>query len=177
MLLIDTFPGALDEARALNIAVLQAEVLSEHGEEKLSGYPVDYLLAATPDEIYNGLVCTRLMPELGRQRVFQLAPPGGRLDQRRGLDRDWRGRALGNPPLDFTTLEQRFEAGLRFVIAPTGSAESGLIVLYASGALHLATTEEGEVIGDDGKVVYQAVPRTIRAAELPMTEPAPALLA
>ena len=177
VLLIDTFPGALDEARGLNIPVVQAEVLSEHGEEKLSGHPVDYLLAATPDDIYNGLVCTRLMPELGRQRVFQLAPAGGRLDQRRGLDRDWRGRMLGIPPLDFATLEQRFEAGWRFVTAPVDAGEGGLILLLASGALHLVSTEEGQSIGNDGRMIYQAPPGVIQPVELPVVEPAPALLA
>ncbi len=75
VLLVDTFPGALDPARAEGIPVLQAELLSEHGEEELAGRAADWLLAATPDDIYNGLVCTRLAPELGRERVYQVAPP------------------------------------------------------------------------------------------------------
>ena len=92
VVLIDTFPGALDQARAQHLPVLQAEILSEHGEEELEGRRVDYVFAASPDEIYNNLVCARLAPELGRERVFQLAPPSGRVDQRRGISREWRGK-------------------------------------------------------------------------------------
>jgi hypothetical protein len=133
--------------------VLQAEILSEQGQEQLHGRPVDYVLAATPDEMYNGLVCTRLAPELGRQRVFQLAPPGRRVDLQRGLDRELRGRILGDPPLDFATLEARFEAGWRFSIGTAEAAKAELIVLTASGALRLVTTEEAPRIDPDDRVV------------------------
>jgi hypothetical protein len=171
VVLIDTFPGALDEARAAGIPVLQAEILSNHGEEQLSGHAVDYLLAATPDEIYNGLVCARLMPELGRQRVFQLAPPGGRLDQRRGLNRDSRGRILGDPPIDYATLAARFAAGWRFAVGPGDGAGDPLLVLRASGALTLVTTEDGEPAEDGAPVVWQAAPA--QAADIVTAEAPP----
>jgi hypothetical protein len=116
VLLIDTFPGALDPARALDIPVLQAEILSDHGREELEGRPVDYLIAATEDDIYNGLVCTRLAPEIGRERVFQLAPAGGRHDEFRGLSRDWRGKIWGQPPMDFRHFARRFDRGWRFTM-------------------------------------------------------------
>lgn len=105
MVLADIYPGALDPARAQGLPVLQAELLSDHGEEGFAGQPVDYLIAATPNTIYNGLVCTRFGPELGRERVFQLVPPGGRLDRRRGLSRDWRGKILGSPAWDYATFD------------------------------------------------------------------------
>ena len=153
VLLIDTFPGALNPARELGVPVLQAEVLSVQGEEQLQGRPVDYLLAATPDEMYNGLVCTRLAPELGRQRVFQMAPQGRRVDLQRGLDRESRGRILGDPPIDFATLEARYEAGWRFAIGTAEDARAGLLVLNTSGALRLVTTEDGPQIEPDDRVV------------------------
>ena len=96
VLLVDIFPGALDPARERGVPVLQAELLSEHGEEELAGRAADWVLAATPDDIYNGLVCARLGPELGRERVYQVAP-SARLDQRRWVSRDWRGKVLGVP--------------------------------------------------------------------------------
>jgi hypothetical protein len=153
VLLIDTFPGALNPAREAGMPVLQAEILSEQGQEQLHGRPVDYVLAATPDEMYNGLVCTRLAPELGRQRVFQLAPPGRRVDLQRGLDRELRGRILGNPPLDFDTLQTRFDAGWRFSIGTAEAAKAELIVLNASGALRLVTTEDTPRVDPGERVV------------------------
>jgi NhaP-type Na+/H+ or K+/H+ antiporter len=158
VLLIDTFPGALDPARRFGLPVLQAEILSEHGEEQLQGRPVDYLLATTPDEMYNGLVCTKLAPELGRQRVFQLAPPGRRIDAQRGLDRELRGRILGDPPIDFDTLEERFDAGWRFAIGTAQDARGGLLVLSKSGALRLVTVEDGPNVGPDDRVVSLEAP-------------------
>ena len=153
VLLIDTFPGALDQARELDLPILQAEILSARGEEQLQGRPVDYLLAATPDEIYNSLVCTRVTPELGRQRVFQLAPAGRKIDQYRGLDRELRGRVLGDPPLDFDTLQARFEDGWRFAIGTAEDARSGLLVLSPGGALRLVTTEGGPLLDSEDRVV------------------------
>lgn len=153
VLLIDTFPGALNPARELGLPVLQAEIVSTQGQEQLHGRPVDYLLAATADEMYNGLVCTHLAPELGRQRVFQLAPPGRRVDLHRGLDRELRGRILGDPPIDFDTLEARFDAGWRFQIGTSAEARAGLLVLTESGALRLVTTEDGPGVADGDRVI------------------------
>jgi NhaP-type Na+/H+ or K+/H+ antiporter len=116
VLLIDIYPGALDPARELNLAVLQAEILSEQGSEELDGRAVDYLLAATPDDIYNGLVCARLAPELGMQHVFQLAPERASLDLRRGLSRDSRGKVLGEASWSFTMFEENYRRGWRFSI-------------------------------------------------------------
>ncbi len=146
VLLVDTFPGALDAARARGIPVLQAELLSEHGEEELAGRPADWVLAATPDDIYNGLVCTRLAPELGRERVYQAAPASG-LDGRRWVHRDWRGKVIGAPPLHEAELAARHDAGWTFVAlrlaAPT-LPENALPLLYIrrSGAIALLSSED-----------------------------------
>ncbi len=144
VLLIDTFPGALDPARRLGLPTLQAELVSDQGEEELGGRAVDYLLAATPDDIYNGLVCTRIMPELGRRRVFQVAPPGRHVDERRGVSRDLRGQVLGTQGLDFATCEARHAAGWRFGAVEAsvlGAGQVGLVIVRADGGLHLVSGE------------------------------------
>ncbi len=148
VLLVDTYPGALDEARMRSIPVLQADLVSDRGEEQLSGRPVDYLLAATPNDIYNGLVCTRLMPDLGRRRVFQLAPPGGEIDLQRGVSRDLRGQALGLPPLDHATCTSRFSQGWRCRVVDLDFLDDldanldVLILLRPGGGLLLASQED-----------------------------------
>ena len=117
VLLIDRFPGALDGARGRRIPVVQAEILSAHGEEELAGRRVDYLIAATQNDVYNSLVCAKLAPEVGRSRVFQLGSAGGDdQDEWVGTDREWRGQILGAPPLDFATARRRFKEGWRFVL-------------------------------------------------------------
>jgi NhaP-type Na+/H+ or K+/H+ antiporter len=48
------------------------EILSEHSEETLELNEISHLLAATANDAYNALVCTRFAPELGRNQVYQL---------------------------------------------------------------------------------------------------------
>ena len=90
--------------------MLQAEVLSHHGEEQIQERPIDFAIAATPDEVYNGLVCAHLAPELGRERVFQLSP--SETDAHTGIARDVRGKALGDMTLDFDAFEAAYRAAL-----------------------------------------------------------------
>jgi NhaP-type Na+/H+ or K+/H+ antiporter len=170
VMLVDIYPGALAPARARGISVLQAEILSEHGEEGFAGQAMDYLIAATPNTIYNGLVCTRLAPELGRERVFQLAPSDrGRLDRRHGLSRDWRGKVLGDPAWDYAAFERKHEQGWRFEVVEAGTAAEGgssgpghvpLIVVSANGALGFASVEDAAAVaaGPEDKVVVMAPP-------------------
>ena len=127
VLVIDTYPGALDAARALRIPVLQAEILSEHGEDELAGRRIDYLLAATPNDVYNSLVCAKLAPELGRARVFQMQPSGDDIDTWSSLGREWRGQVLGLPPLDFASARMQFRAGSRFALREVTEADVTVI--------------------------------------------------
>jgi hypothetical protein len=55
VLLVEIYPGALDPARELKVPILRAEILSEQGSGELDSRAVDYLVATTPDDIYNGL--------------------------------------------------------------------------------------------------------------------------
>lgn len=147
VLLVDTFPGALAKARAQGIPVLQAEVLSEHGEEALATRRVDYVFAATPDAVYNALVCVRLAPDLGRERVLQLPQESRRPRRRTAIGRESRGKVVGRPLIDYDTFEERYEAGWRFAViepdetAPPDAEAVELAVVDDSGALTFASVE------------------------------------
>jgi NhaP-type Na+/H+ or K+/H+ antiporter len=154
VLLVDTFPGALASARRSGIPVLQAELVSEHGEHALEDQRIDYLLSATSDDVYNSLVCTRLAPELGRGRVFQLGPDDGRLDHWAGLSRDWRGRVVGTPSLSFEGIERRFAEGWRFTAiecegdgSTTDTTGDVLMIVRRHGPMHIASEESEAVAG------------------------------
>ncbi|GBR11627.1 cation:proton antiporter [Acetobacter oeni] len=112
--LVDTAARGLVPARRAGVPVLHAEMLSEAGAESLEELPADYLIAATPDAIYNGMVCAHLAPHFGRARVYQVSPGIRRLDQYRGLSRDARGKVLGQPEWNFTLLDTLFADGWRF---------------------------------------------------------------
>ena len=114
VLLVDNSRQDLQRAEKAGVPVLRAEVLSEEGAESLEERPGDYLIAATPDAIYNGLVCAHLAPHFGRQRVYQVSPGIARLDLYRGLSRDARGKVLGEPSWNFTLLDTLIREGWKF---------------------------------------------------------------
>ena len=153
VLLIDKFPGALASARSRNVPTLQAELLSINGEEAWSEQAVDYLLAATPDQIYNSLVSIRLGPELGRARVFQLGDPEMETDEDEGISRDARGQLLGDPPVPYALFRRRQREGWRFSVRDSAAADASadgpvrLLTIDPDGTLSLVS---GESASRDG---------------------------
>jgi hypothetical protein len=143
VVLIDAYPGALDGARAAGVAVLQVELMSEHGLEALDGQAVDYLIATTQDDLYNAMVCARLAPELGRERVFQVSPGARRLDARRGMSRDARGKVLGAMSWDASLYAELYEQGYRFrmITGETGVDDMRLLCVGAGGELLVRSAE------------------------------------
>ena len=175
-LLIDSFPGALDAARADGTPVLQAELLSESGMEGLDGRAVDYLICTTPDAIYNGTVCARLAPELGRERVFQVSPGARRLNERRGLSRESRGKVLGEASWDVSLFEELYGQGFRFRLTEeaTGIDDMRVLGVHAGGEITVFSAEAAEA-GEAERVLVFAVPgkqsdqalRSLKADALP----------
>ncbi|RYY05606.1 MAG: sodium:proton antiporter, partial [Alphaproteobacteria bacterium] len=168
VVLVDTYPGALRTARDAGVPTLQVELLSRHAEEGLADHPPDHLLAATRDELYNALVCTRLAPELGRERVYQLAPSADHLlHVDTGVSRDARGKVLGDGDLDFDALAGRHEAGWGFVVAGAdedhAEGDLSLLSIGADGTLELfsADHEAREASGDTRLLVLR--PATAKA--------------
>ena len=115
VLMVDTSKHDLHQAVQSGVPVLCTEVLSEEGAENLEERPADYLITATPDSIYNGLVCAHLAHHFGKQRVYQVSPGLSRLDQYRGLSREARGKVLGEPEWSFKYLEILLHQGGEFV--------------------------------------------------------------
>ncbi|MGJ3263117.1 MAG: cation:proton antiporter [Salinarimonas sp.] len=141
VVLLDTFGGATRRARRAGLSAIQTQILSEEAEERLAESPIDYALVATKDDVYNALVCARLGPDLGRERVYQL-PAAGSLDLAHELDRDWRGKLFGRMP--FAEYERRYAEGWRFAVE------------RADRALAPETDEAGLVFVRGGKVVFES---------------------
>ncbi len=76
-------------------------------QEALEERPGDYLIAATPDAIYNGLICAISPPIWGGKRVFQISPGVSRMDFHHGLSRDAGGRLMGERH-GITVFSKRF---------------------------------------------------------------------
>ncbi|MFT8474648.1 MAG: sodium:proton antiporter [Acetobacter orientalis] len=143
VLLVDNSSLDLVRAEAAGVPVLPTEVLSEEGAESLEERPADYLLCATPDAIYNGLVCAHLTPHFGSQRVYQVSPGIARLDQYRGLSREARGKVLGEPSWNFTLLETLVKEGWRFINLTVTPENKDAILWDGSNLLAFLVLQKG----------------------------------
>lgn len=180
VLLVDTYAPALNKAARLGVPILSAELLSDAGQESLEERPADYLIAATPDAIYNGLVCARMAPDLGRQRVFQVSPGIARLDLYHGLSRDSRGKVLGEPGWNFSLIDSLYAQGWRFASHIMG-AEAGEETLLHAPAMLFMVIRKGTAIwicsaedvipveAAEGDIIIRFVPPdpATKAASLP----------
>lgn len=146
VLLVDSSVSDLRPAERAGVPVLCAEVLSEEGTENLEERPADYLISATPDAIYNGLVCAHLAPHFGGQRVYQVSPGIARLDQYRGFSREARGKVLGQPAWNFTVLEALVSQGWHFVAIEVSEDNQDYLLSESSHFLLFLVLQKGAAI-------------------------------
>ena len=116
VLVLDRSANALKAARMAGLQTLRVEVLSVLGEEVIDLRDYDYLLAATPDDAYNALVCTRFAAEFGRERVFQIAPDES--SGRHAASREWRGKIAVGEDMVHARLSDLMAGGAAFVVEP-----------------------------------------------------------
>lgn len=114
VLLADSSWSALRQARLGGLPVHYGEILSEASEESLELNQIGYLLAATGNDAYNALVCTRFGAELGRDRVFQLPLEATQEKDPRGLSLAHRGRVVFEEGVGLEELLARYYRGWGF---------------------------------------------------------------
>lgn len=159
--IVDRSWMALRLARENDIPGLAVEILSEWVEDALDTGQIDYVLAATGDDAYNALVCARFAPELGRERVYQLAMrSSGVGGGHKSPASDWRGKILGGPGFDHAEANQRLADGWRFDIRrPTEAGASIARQSEHDGDLPLLT------IRADGRVLFHSPEREVTVRE------------
>jgi CPA1 family monovalent cation:H+ antiporter len=111
VLMVDGVYRRLREARMESIPVHYGEILSKHAEETLETHHLGHLLAATPNDFYNALVCNALGPRFGRHRSVQLATSEAARKEERRLTPDQRGHVAFNDAADYDWLHQRLDEG------------------------------------------------------------------
>lgn len=111
VLMVDSAWHRLRPARLDGIPVYFGEMLSESAEERLEINNMGYLLAATENDAYNALVCTRLAPELGRSRIFQLPMMALTEEDPKSLARTLRGNIAFSEEADYQGLLRRHYQG------------------------------------------------------------------
>jgi NhaP-type Na+/H+ or K+/H+ antiporter len=114
VLVADTNWRRLRGARLEGHATFYGEVLSEKADYSLDHSAFNVLIAATPNEAYNALVCVEFAPELGRHRVFQVGAKEAGEDEAESIAFTSRGRTLTSRGRSFDALTRDWWGGWRF---------------------------------------------------------------
>ena len=110
-MLVDPSFEALRPAATEGLTTSRVEILSAVGEHMVDMRDLEYLYAATDDDAYNALVCTRFAGEMGRERVHQ-PPPAAEREQLQ-TSREWRGKYAPHASLTPRAPQRAGGAGLR----------------------------------------------------------------
>jgi NhaP-type Na+/H+ or K+/H+ antiporter len=161
VLLVDASWHRLRPARLAGIPIYFGQVVSASADETLDIGSMGYLLAATDNDAYNALVCTRFGNEFGRSRVFQIPMPASDQHETKGLIPALRGQSAFPDSAQYEEILRRYFQGWRFQktrftdayafadyrAAATAEAFANLVV-RPNGALVLGPLEEAPESGD-----------------------------
>ena len=114
VLVADTNWRRLRGARLEGHTVFYGEVLSENADHRLDHSAFAHLIAATPNDAYNALVCVEFAPELGRHRVFQIAGTEQEESDPASITFTARGRTLSTHGRSFDAVTRDWWSGWRF---------------------------------------------------------------
>lgn len=174
VLIVDSTWQHLRETRLSGIPYFYGEILSEKAEPRLELSDIGYLLAATDNDAYNTLVCSRFIGVFGREHVFQLQPTQD--DDSKQLTNTLGGHALASKEARYGELLQRYYQGWRFQKTPItdgfsaedyfsrqGEEAMPLLLLRASRALVLQ--QNGNVLKPEaGDTMIAFVSPTLQQA-------------
>ena len=128
VLIADTNWRRLRGARLDGHNTFYGEILSENADYSLDHSQFTYLIAATPNDAYNSLVCVEFAPELGRHRVFQVSNRDDDAEDE-AIAYTSRGRTLTSRGRPFDALTRDWWNGWRFRVTKL-SEEYTLEELY-----------------------------------------------
>ncbi|MEE8297586.1 MAG: sodium:proton antiporter, partial [Hyphomicrobium sp.] len=91
-LVVDASWHRLRPARLAGVNNHFGQIVSESADEILDISSMGYVLAATDNDAYNALVCTRFSSEFNRNAVFQIPMPTADEDEKKGITATLRGQ-------------------------------------------------------------------------------------
>ena len=113
-IVIDASWHRLRPARLAGIESHFGQVVSESADENLDFSSMGYVLAATDNDAYNALVCTRFSNEFNRNAVFQMPMPTADEHEKKGYTSTLRGQRAFSEDALYEVLLQRYFEGWRF---------------------------------------------------------------
>jgi NhaP-type Na+/H+ or K+/H+ antiporter len=143
----------LSAARQADIPVYYGEILAEAAAYQIDRAKFAELIAATPGNSYNALVCTDLAPEFGREHVFQIGRMKSQEMDPNDIALTLGGRTLLKSGLDHDTLIERIAQGWTF-------RKTKLTEQFDFGAYSSGLSDDAEIIfalKPDGRVSFATI--------------------
>ena len=103
----------IKEARQAGADTFFGDPLSEHAHHELELNRYGAVIAATPNDAYNALVCTDFGPELGRNNMYQIGSTRD-MPEKHALSFTIGGRQLLSPGLELHELNGKLRRGWEF---------------------------------------------------------------
>jgi len=155
----------LRAARMSGLHTHHGHILSERAEQTLEMHEISHLLAATANDAYNALVCTRFAPELGHDNVYQL--PYLADDEEVGeMSRTVRGKIIFQDGHTYDELMRRHYGGWGFsqtrltqtfgyeeFITQAGPEAIPVALVNSKKSLDLFPLRETEEVGEDDVII------------------------
>ncbi len=114
VMIADTNWRRLRTARLEGVPIYYGEVLAEAADHRLDHARFSWVLAASANDAYNALVSIEFAPEVGRNRVFQVAGADAAEGDERAIAFTARGRTLIGRDRAFDILTSDWWRGWRF---------------------------------------------------------------
>ncbi len=165
VLLIDRNRVNASAARMMGLTVQIGDALDEHLIEELNISPYARLIALTPNDELNSLICLRFTEEFGRNEVYQL-PFSLDRGAKAGVSLDHRGRFFPSDRHTYSVLDALFEQGYRVkvnkiteqfdlpkLVASYEGEVVPLFVLKAVGTLEVFTADARPVVEPGDRVL------------------------
>lgn len=114
VLLVDSSWHRLRPARLAGLPIYFGQLVSESADETFDVSSMGYLFAATDNDAYNALVCTRFANEFERKHVFQLPMPSPAQHETKGFTPALRGRLAFTELALYEEMLRRYFQGWRF---------------------------------------------------------------
>lgn len=153
----------VSRARREGLDVHFGDVLAEDIQYELPMERLSWAFAASDDDAYNSLVCTRLQSQLGRGHVLQLAPQG---DGRKDAEHQLMGRVAW-ADASYQEMTRRFwnngvfkvtNLTAEYPFAKLQAQNPGALFLFCMRGGRLSVVEVDKPPAEDAKVVFLTDP-------------------
>ena len=162
VLLVDSSWHRLRPARLAGLPIYFGQLVSESADETFDFSSMGYIFAATDNDAYNALVCTRFANEFERKHVFQLPMPAQTQHETKGFTPALRGRPAFEQSALYEEILRRYFQGWQFqktkiteeydyehYLADTGEENFARLIVKGNGDLklnHKAIPEAGDTV-------------------------------